>query len=102
MPSKKTKTAGPPGSAAVTEAENPLDLVSRWKGEAAELSYEEALQALDLLLAELQGDAVPLADLQRTILHGEVYLDRCNTLLESVEHAVVQLNPETLSPETDA
>ena len=102
MTPRKTKTAVPPGTAAKTETEDSGDLISRWKGEAAELSYEEALQALDLLLAELQGDAVPLADLQRTILHGEVYLDRCNTLLESVEHAVVQLNPETLTPETDA
>ena len=86
----------------MTEAEDSGDLIRRWTEEAAALSYEEALQALDLLLAELQGDAVPLADLQRTILHGEVYLDRCSTLLESVEQAVVQLNPETLAPETDA
>lgn len=84
------------------DTDDSLDLISRWKGEAADLSYEEALQALDLLLTELQGDTVPLADLQKTILHGEVYLDRCITLLESVEHTVVQLNPETLTPETDA
>ena len=102
MTPRKTKTAAPPGTKAMTEAEDARALINRWKEEAAELSYEEALQALDLLLAELQGDEVPLADLQRTILHGEVYLDRCSTLLESVEHAVVQLNPETLTPETDA
>ena len=102
MSPRKTKAAVPPGTAAMTEAEDSGDLIRRWTEEAAALSYEEALQALDLLLAELQGDAVPLADLQRTILHGEVYLDRCSTLLESVEQAVVQLNPETLAPETDA
>ena len=92
----------PSGTTAMKEAEHSQDLISRWRAEAADLSYEEALQALDLLLAELQGDTVPLADLQRTILHGEVYLDRCSTLLESVEHAVEQLNPDTLTPETDA
>ena len=102
MTPRKTKTAVPDGTAVMTEAEDAGELISRWKEEAAELSYEEALQALDLLLAELQRDAVPLSDLQRTILHGEVYLDRCSTLLESVEHSVVQLNPETLTPETDA
>lgn len=100
MPSGKA--AMPSGKTAMTEAEDLPQLMSRWKAEAVDLSYEEALQALDLLLAELQSDTVPLADLQRTILHGEVYLDRCSTLLESVEQAVVQLNPDTLTPETDA
>ena len=102
MTPRKSKSADPSETAGMTDTEDTRDLISRWRGEAADLSYEEALQALDLLLAELQSDAVPLADLQKTILHGEVYLDRCSTLLESVEHAVVQLNPETLTPETDA
>jgi exodeoxyribonuclease VII small subunit len=40
-----------------------------WKEDASKLSYEEALQALDVLLGQLQDDSVPLADLQRNHAH---------------------------------
>ena len=57
---------------------------------------------MDLLLAELQNDSVPLADLQQKVLHGEVYLNRCQSLLVSVEQSIVELDPTTLKPKTDA
>ena len=75
------------------------DEIQQWRKDADALSYEEALTALDLLLAELQNDAVPMADLQRHYLQGEVYLQRCETLLSTVEQTVVQLNPDTLQPD---
>ena len=64
------------------------DRLERWRKDAKTLSYEEAMQALDLLLAELQNDSVPLADLQQKVLHGEVYLNRCQSLLDSVEQSL--------------
>ena len=78
------------------------DRLERWRKDAKTLSYEEAMQALDLLLAELQNDSVPLADLQQKVLHGEVYLNRCQSLLESVEQSIVELDPTTLKATTDA
>ena len=72
--------------------------IKGWRKDAADLSYEEALQALDLLLAELQNDAVPLAELQQRVLHGEVYLDHCESLLKTVENTVVTLDPDSLQP----
>lgn len=83
----------------------PQDLqaqIQTWRQDAAGLSYEEALQALDLLLAELQNNTVPLAQLQQRVLHGEVYLDHCESLLKSVEQAVENLDPDSLEPTTDA
>ena len=83
----------------------PQDLQAQsqtWRQDAAGLSYEEALQALDLLLAELQNNTVPLAQLQQRVLHGEVYLDHCESLLKSVEQAVETLDPDSLEPTTDA
>ena len=62
------------------------DRIEAWRKDAEILSYEEAMQALDLLLAELQNDSVPLADLQQKVLHGEVYLSRCQTPLLSLIH----------------
>ena len=73
-----------------------------WRSDAAGLNYEEAMQALDLLLAELQNDSVPLAELQQRVLHGEVYLSRCQSLLDSVEQSIVELDPTTLEPTNNA
>jgi len=78
------------------------DRIDAWRKDAETLSYEEAMQALDLLLAELQNDSVPLADLQQKVLHGEVYLNRCQSLLDSVEQSIVELDPTTLKATTDA
>ena len=76
--------------------------IGAWRKDAETLSYEEAMQALDLLLAELQNDSVLLADLQQKVLHGEVYLSRCQSLLDSVEQSIVELDPTTLKATTDA
>ena len=78
------------------------DRIEAWRKDAETLSYEEAIQALDLLLAELQNDSVPLADLQQKVLHGEVYLNRCQSLLDSMEQSIVELDPTTLKATTDA
>ena len=78
------------------------DRIEGWRKDAADLNYEEALQALDLLLAELQNDSVPLAELQQRVLHGEVYLNRCQTLLDNVEQSIVELDPKTLEAKNNA
>ena len=78
------------------------DRIEAWRKDVEGLSYEEAMQALDLLLAELQNDSVPLADLQQKVLHGEVYLSRCQTLLDCVEQSIVELDPTTLKAANDA
>ena len=70
------------------------DRIEAWRKDAKGLSYEEAMQALDLLLAELQNDSVPLADLQQKVLHGEVYLNRCQSPVQihlAVEHFLLQV-----------
>ena len=63
---------------------------------------ESRLESMTLLLAELQNDSVSLADLQQKVLHGEVYLSRCQSLLDSVEQSIVELDPTTLKATTDA
>ena len=78
------------------------DRIEGWRKDAAGLNYEEAMQALDLLLAELQNDTVPLAELQQRVLQGEVYLSRCQSLLDSVEQSIVDLDPKTLEATNNA
>ena len=78
------------------------DRIEAWREDAACLSYEEAVQALDLLLAELQNDSVPLAELQQRVLHGEVYLSHCQSLLDNIEQSIVELDPTTLEATNNA
>ncbi|QNI89972.1 exodeoxyribonuclease VII small subunit [Synechococcus sp. ROS8604] len=67
-----------------------------WREDASKLSYEEALQALDVLLGQLQDDSIPLAELQRNHARASIYLDRCDLLLSQVEQSVRQLDPNTM------
>ena len=80
----------------MTRAKTKASQIKAWKEDISGLSYEEATQALDLILAELQSDSVPIADLQDRVLHGEVVLDHCEALLRSVEQSVLQLDPDNL------
>ena len=76
------------------------DPQANWRKEAEALNYEEALQALDLLLARLQDEALPLSELQNSYQRAEIYLSRCEQLLSETEQNVLQLNPDTLTTET--
>ena len=80
----------------MTKAKTKASQIKAWKKDISGLTYEEATQALDLILAELQRDSVPIADLQDQVMHGEVVLDHCEALLRSVEQSVLQLDPDSL------
>ena len=76
------------------------DPQATWRQEAEALDYEEALQALDLLLAKLQDESLPLSELQSSHQRAEIYLSRCERLLSETEQTVLQLDPETLTTDT--
>ena len=80
----------------MTKAKTKASQIKAWKKDISGLTYEEATQTLDLILAELQSDSVPIADLQDRVLHGEMVLDHCEALLRSVEQSVLQLDPDSL------
>ncbi|WP_413323750.1 exodeoxyribonuclease VII small subunit [Synechococcus sp. MIT S9503] len=76
------------------------DPKATWQNDAETLNYEEALQALDLLLAKLQDESLPLSELQSSHQRAEIFLSRCERLLSETEQNVLQLDPETLTTET--
>ena len=76
------------------------DPKAAWQNDAETLNYEEALQALDLLLAKLQDESLPLSELQSSHQRAEIYLSRCERLLSETEQNVLQLDPETLTTDT--
>ena len=75
------------------------DPQATWRTQAEALNYEEALQALDLLLARLQDESLPLSELQSSYQRAEIFLNRCEQLLSETEQNVLQLDPETLTTE---
>ena len=75
------------------------DPLADWRRDAEALNYEEALQALDLLLTKLQDEALPLSELQSSHQRAEIYLSRCEQLLSETEQTVLQLDPNTLNTE---
>ena len=77
-----------------------IDPKAAWQNDAETLNYEEALQALDLLLAKLQDESLPLSELQSSHQRAEIFLSRCERLLSETEQNVLQLDPETLTTET--
>ena len=70
--------------------------IERWKNEASSFSYEEALNALELLLESLQNDSVPLEELQEYHLKGSIYLDHCQQLLDNAEQKVIEIDVDLL------
>ena len=80
----------------MTRAKTKASQIKAWKKDISGLTYEEATQALDLILAELQSDSVHIADLQNRVWYGEVVLDHCEALPKSVEQSVLQLDPDSL------
>ncbi len=73
------------------------DPIKQWRKDAQTLTYEEALQAADMLLNQLQNESTPLAELQQTYQRGQIYLERCEALLQEVEQSVLQLDPDTMT-----
>ena len=72
------------------------EITKQWRDEITLLSYEESLKALDALLQELQNDSVPVEELQRHYLRGNIYLEHCENLLKNIEQEVVQLDANEL------
>ena len=65
------------------------------KKEISKLSYEESMEKLDSLLNELSNETIPLDDIQNTYLKGNLYLERCQTLLENFEETITYLDSDT-------
>ncbi|HGY5546688.1 MAG: exodeoxyribonuclease VII small subunit [Prochlorococcus sp.] len=98
-----SKGSGPRGQrhAINTAKATMANMQEQWRQDSKSLSYEESLQALDLLLVQLQNENVPVEELQGSYLHGKIYLEHCEALLNSVEQNVLQLDADSLSQDPD-
>ena len=60
----------------------------------SELSYEESLEKLSLLLSKLQNESLHVDDLKISYLQANLYLDHCENLLNTIEQEVIEIENE--------
>ena len=56
-----------------------------------ELSYEESLEKLNILLRKLQNESLHVDDLKISYLQATLYLEHCENLLNTIEQEVVEI-----------
>ena len=56
-----------------------------------ELSYEESLEKLNILLSKLQNESLHVDDLKTSYLQATLYLEHCENLLNTIEQEVVEI-----------
>ena len=81
----------------MTPASSNRRAASRAKEEPSlpqELSYSEALTALELALAQLQSSDLPVEAMAELYQRARSYADRCEQVLQQIEQTIEQWNPE--------
>ena len=81
--STPTRSKGRKGSAPA--ASKPDDATNL----AADLNYNEAQAALELTLAQLQAEDLPVESMGELYLRGQAYAARCEQLLQQVEQHIL-------------
>ena len=71
--------------------------IQKWRDSLSEISYEQSLDELDLLLGKLQSDDVPVDELQELYLKANLHINHCEELLNSYEQEVIEINLESLT-----
>ena len=66
-------------------------MIAKIRQHVASLSYEESLMQLDALLSNLQDENLPLTNLQNSYVEAKIYLEHCESLLNSTEQEVINM-----------
>lgn len=88
----------PPMARSRREPPQPSAASSCNAAEAADLNFNEARTALELVLAELQASDLDVEAMAGLYQRGRVYAQRCETILAAVEQEVL-LWDDLASPE---
>ena len=76
--------------------------IDRWRKEANKLNYEDSMKKLDLILNNLQADNLQVEDLNEYYLRGQIYLKRCEILLNQIEQEVPESTNQDENPQIDS
>ena len=67
-------------------------VISDFKKSSSNLSYEDSLNELDVILRELQNQDIQVEALKIHHIKGKILLDHCEKLLDKLEQDVVNLD----------
>ena len=67
-----------------------------FKKDIEKLSYEESIDALETILANVQDENITLENIQINYIKGHILLQHCQELLQFVEQEIYDINPESL------
>tara|TARA_B100000700_G_scaffold28790_1_gene27673 strand:- start:1280 stop:1570 length:291 start_codon:yes stop_codon:yes gene_type:complete len=73
-----------------------LKNIEFFKKEIEKLNYEESIDELEIILANVQDHNISLDNIQNNYIKGQLLLKHCEELLQFVEQEINDLNPETL------
>ena len=66
------------------------------KKEIKQFSYEESMDALEIILADVQNENISLDKIQDNYIKGHLLLKHCEELLQFVEQEINEINPNNL------
>ncbi len=67
------------------------------KKDIKKLSYEQSIDALESILANVQDENITLDEIQTNYIKGHLLLKHSEELLNFVEQELKQINPENLN-----
>ncbi len=74
-----------------------LNLIEVFKKEIKKLNYEESIDALESVIANVQDENISLDQIQSNYIRGHILLKHCEELLQFVEQEINEINPEKLN-----
>ena len=81
----------------LSQQKNTLKNIENLKKEIKKLNYEESIDALEFILADLQDENISLDKIKTNYIKGHILLKHCEYLLECVEQEIIEINPENLN-----
>tara|TARA_B100001250_G_scaffold374735_1_gene361771 strand:- start:181 stop:411 length:231 start_codon:yes stop_codon:yes gene_type:complete len=61
------------------------------------LSYEESISELEIILTNVQDENISLDKIQKNYIKGHLLLKHCEELLQFVEQEINEINPDFLN-----
>ncbi len=68
------------------------EIISEFMLKTSNLSYEDSLNELDLILTKLQDESIQVEELQIFHKKGRILLEHCEGLLDKVEQEIIDLD----------
>ena len=76
--------------------ENNIKNIEIFKKDINKLSYEESINELENILANVQDENISLDKIKNNYIKGHLLLKHCEELLQFVEQEINEINPKFL------